>query len=168
MIVMVHAIPAPIMSRFAFSPALPNRPGGLEAPALSQRLHDCLATIADPSRTDSLASVVRYFNDCNSIGDCRWQRLGRYGSVWTEQRSLSTFLALPNGIPSADTFRRVLAIDAKQFAQCFEQWIKQLVEDLGIGVIAIDGKTVKGSYERRLRSQHCIWSVLGQPNSVWC
>jgi len=34
--------------------------------------------------------------------------LGRYGSVWTEQRTwLSTFLALPNGIPSA-AFRRVL------------------------------------------------------------
>jgi len=47
MIVMVH-IPAPIMSRVCLQPTLPNRPGGLEAPALSQRLHDCLATIADP------------------------------------------------------------------------------------------------------------------------
>jgi len=38
---------------------------------------------------------------------------------------LSTFLALPNGIQVRDTFRRVLErIDAKQFAQCFEQWIK--------------------------------------------
>ena len=62
---------------------------------------------------------------------------------------LSTFLALPNGIPSEDTFRRVFErIHPKQFEQCFEQWVKQLVSELGIQVIAIDGKGVNGSYDR--------------------
>jgi len=49
-----------------------------------------------------------------------------------------------------------------------EQWIKQLVEDLGIGVIAIDGKTVKGSYEREtaIAALHLVsaWAT----DSVWC
>lgn len=40
-------------------------------------------------------------------------------------------------------------IDSKQFEHCFEQWMtQQLVDDLGTQVIAIDGKSVKGSYER--------------------
>jgi len=167
---MVHAIPAPIMSKdLPSAPALPNRPGGLEAPALSQATAWLFGDHCWPeSRTDSLASVV----DILTIailsviaGGNGWEDMEVY-----EQRSLvinvSGFTQWHSkcGYLSASIER----IDAKQFAQCFEQWIKQLVEDLGIGVIAIDGKTVKGSYERDCDRRHCIWSVLGQPNSVWC
>ena len=50
---------------------------------------------------------------------------------------------------SADTFRRVFErMNPQQFEHCFEQWITQLVQDLGIQVIAIDGKVAKGSYDR--------------------
>ncbi len=67
---------------------------------------------------------------------------------------LSTFLALPNGLPSADTFRRVFErLNPKQFEHCFEQWVNQLVQDLGIQVIAIDGKNLRGSYDRQSGSQ---------------
>ncbi len=67
----------------------------------------------------------------------------------SKQTWLSTFLPLPNGIPSADTFRRVFErIPHSQFERCFQEWVKQLVEDLGVQVIAIDGKTVRGSYDR--------------------
>jgi hypothetical protein len=62
---------------------------------------------------------------------------------------LSTFLALPDGIPCADTFRRLFErISPQQFEQCFERWVKLLVDDLGIQVIAIDGKGINGSYDR--------------------
>ena len=62
---------------------------------------------------------------------------------------LSMFLALPNGIPSADTFRRVFErINPKQLEQCLEQWVGELVDELGIQVIAIDGKSLRGSYDR--------------------
>jgi hypothetical protein len=62
---------------------------------------------------------------------------------------LSTFLVLPHGIPSADTFRRVFErILPQQLERCFEQWVQQLVNDLGIQVIAMDGKSVRGSYDR--------------------
>jgi predicted transposase YbfD/YdcC len=61
------------------------------------------------------------------------------------------FLALPNGIPSADTFRRLFErIHPQQFEQCFEQSVKFLVEDLGVNLIAIDGKGVNGSYDRAI------------------
>lgn len=39
-------------------------------------------------------------------------------------------------------------IDPKAFEQCFQRWVGTLVERLGAQVIAIDGKTLKGSYNR--------------------
>lgn len=67
----------------------------------------------------------------------------------SKQAWLSTFLSLPNGIPSPDTFRRVFErINPKEFEQCFEQWVNQLVNNLGIQVMAIDGKCLNGSYDR--------------------
>lgn len=49
----------------------------------------------------------------------------------------------------ADTFRRVFErIQAKQFEHCFERWVQLLMNELGIQVIAIDGKNVRGSYDR--------------------
>jgi len=64
---------------------------------------------------------------------------------------LRTFLALPNGIPSHDTFGRVFArLNAEQFQQCFLAWI-QAVSELTRGqVIAIDGKVLRGSCDRLL------------------
>ncbi len=63
---------------------------------------------------------------------------------WLEQ-----FLALPEGVPSADTFRRVFErINPKVFERCFRRWVKSIVETLGAQVIPIDGKTLKGSYDR--------------------
>ena len=77
-----------------------------------------------------------------------WQDMEVYGL--SKQEWLSTFLALPNGIPCADTFRRVFErLNPKQFEQCFEQWVHQLVQDLGIQVIPIDGRNPKGSYDRQ-------------------
>jgi hypothetical protein len=44
---------------------------------------------------------------------------------------LSTFLALPNGIPSPDTFRRVFEkIRPDEFERCFELWVREVLDDL--------------------------------------
>lgn len=62
---------------------------------------------------------------------------------------LSTFLELPNGIPSHDTFNRVLArLDTKAFQECFIAWIASIAEVSGGELIALDGKTVRGSFDR--------------------
>lgn len=61
---------------------------------------------------------------------------------------------MPNEIPSADTFRRVFEkLNPKEFEKCFQTWINQLVEDLGVQVIAIDGKNLRGSYDRESGSK---------------
>ena len=85
---------------------------------------------------------------------------------------LRTFLDLKNGIPSHDTLGRVFAVLCPQeFSRCFTQWITSLGEMLEGGVIAIDGKTVRGSFDKSLGKGaiHMVsaWSsangiVLGQ------
>ena len=59
---------------------------------------------------------------------------------------LGRFLGLPNGIPSYDTFGRVFArLDSVQFERCFKKWVGTVNEVTEGQVVAIDGKTVRGS-----------------------
>jgi len=70
-----------------------------------------------------------------------------YGKA--KRQWLETFLALPNGIPSHDTFARVFArLEPGALEASFQQWMSTLVTKLEAQVIAIDGKTIKGSYDR--------------------
>jgi predicted transposase YbfD/YdcC len=62
---------------------------------------------------------------------------------------LATFLVLPNGIPAHDTFRRVfMLIDPKDFESRFTAWTQAFAKSNDREVIAIDGKTVRGSFDR--------------------
>lgn len=84
-----------------------------------------------------------------------------------KQKWLKTFLELPHGIPSHDTFSRVLSmIDPEQFHECFLAWVKHMSEKLDINVIAIDGKTARGSYDREkgLKALHTVsaWGLRTQ------
>jgi predicted transposase YbfD/YdcC len=83
-----------------------------------------------------------------TIGGAKgWEDIETYGV--SHESWLSSFLALPFGIPSADTYRRLLErISPSSFEQSFKSWLNGLVLDLGAEVIPIDGKTVKGSYDR--------------------
>jgi predicted transposase YbfD/YdcC len=61
------------------------------------------------------------------------------------------FLALPNGIPSHDTFRRVLMlVDPDAFERCFLGWVRAVFrpEEGAPRQVAIDGKTVRRSFDR--------------------
>lgn len=134
---------------FAPPPVRLRRPQPLDAVALSSRLKDCLSEIKDPrverSQLHELSDILSIAILSVIAGGTGWEDMELYGL--SKQSWLSTFLALPNGIPSPDTFRRVLErINPKQFEQCFEQWVRLLVNQLGIQVIAIDGKGVNGSY----------------------
>jgi predicted transposase YbfD/YdcC len=56
------------------------------------------------------------------------------------------FLKLPNGIPSHDTFERVFAkIDPAAFNRCCIAWLRDVSDLVGLGHLAIDGKTLRGS-----------------------
>ena len=70
-----------------------------------------------------------------------------------KQDWLKGFLELPNGIPSHDTFRRVLMlIDPEAFERCFLAWVREVFRSetaVMAEQIAIDGKTVRRSFDRR-------------------
>lgn len=77
---------------------------------------------------------------------------------------LKTFLELPNGIPSHDTFGRVFSlINPKEFEECFCEWIASLTINVSKEIIAIDGKTLRGSHNRKkgVKPLHLVsaWAV---------
>jgi predicted transposase YbfD/YdcC len=99
-----------------------------------------------------------------------WEDMENYGI--SKQPWLAEFLELPNGIPSDDTFRRVFEfINPEELNCCFFQWVETLVKKMAGEIIPIDGKTIRGSYDRN-QSQSALhvisaWSseqrlVLGQ------
>ena len=78
-----------------------------------------------------------------------WVDIELYGN--SKLHWLSTFLELPNGIPSHDTFGRVFSlIDAQQFQFAFYDWVLAVNEITAGQVINIDGKCLRGSDEKRL------------------
>lgn len=83
-----------------------------------------------------------------TIGGAKgWEDIEIYGV--SHESWLSSFLALPYGIPSADTYRRLFeSISPIAFEQSFESWLNSLLIDLEAQVIPIDGKAIKGSYDR--------------------
>jgi predicted transposase YbfD/YdcC len=61
---------------------------------------------------------------------------------------LKQFLELPNGIPSHDTFARVFSrLEPEQFQNCFLNWVKSISKVVAKEVVAIDGKTLRHSYD---------------------
>ena len=76
---------------------------------------------------------------------------------------LKTFLKLPNGVPSHDTFGRVLAaLDPDAFEQCLLQWTEALAAESGGPLVAIDGKTIRASVDKAAKK-----SAIHMVNA-WC
>jgi predicted transposase YbfD/YdcC len=84
----------------------------------------------------ALCAVIAGAND--------WQQVvtfARRRHAWFD-----TFLDLPNGIPSHDTFERLFdRLDPQVFQTCFRRWVEALTQALGVRHIAIDGKTLRHS-----------------------
>jgi hypothetical protein len=82
-------------------------------------------------------------------GQHTWTGIAWYGQDHYDW--LKTFLRLPNGIPSHDTFRYVFTrLDPAAFQRCFTSWIEALSQATDLKQIAIDGKALRGSLIRFL------------------
>jgi predicted transposase YbfD/YdcC len=85
---------------------------------------------------------------CAAIcGADNWEDVAGFGEA--KLAWFKTFLELPNGIPSHDTFNRVFArLDPQQFQTCFTGWIRATSTLIGGQVIAIDGKVLRRSHDK--------------------
>lgn len=67
----------------------------------------------------------------------------------TKEDWLRTFLKMPNGVPSHDTFSRIFSrLNPEQFRDSFWSWTQSLGKNFAGEIIAIDGKTVRGSFDK--------------------
>jgi predicted transposase YbfD/YdcC len=122
----------------------------VELPRTSISEH--FATLTDPrverSQAHLLLEIVTIALCGVICGADDWvavETFGREKAAW-----LGTFLALPGGIPSHDTFGRVFArLNPEEFRRCFLAWVRAVVGDPGEQVVAIDGKTLRRSHDRR-------------------
>jgi|SRR5262245_4260090 len=116
-------------------------------------------TLRDPrvvGRSKHLLVDIVVLAICGVIADCDdWADIAQFArnrKAWFQR-----FLKLPGGVPSHDTFERVFAaLDPRAFQRCCLAWLHEAADVLGIGHIAIDGKTLRGSAGAALGPLHLV------------
>jgi predicted transposase YbfD/YdcC len=136
-----------------------------EAKILKKSVLQHFQHLQDPrverTKDHSLVSIVTIAVLAVLSGADGFTAIETYGKA--KQAWLETFLDLPHGIPSHDTFGRVFGmLEPQALEHRFLSWVGSITQKLGIGLIHIDGKTAKGSYDRegKLKALHCVsaWS----------
>ena len=116
----------------------------------SLSLADCFADLPDPrvecTRLHALTDLLVIAICAVVCGAEGWDDIVLFAQAkedWLQER-----LALENGLPCADTYRRVFArLEPEAFAQRFLAWVETLQEQMKGQVIAVDGKTLRHSFE---------------------
>src|SRR4051794_40673073 len=113
-----------------------------------------LETIEDPRcawKVEHRLLDILVIAVCAVLGEAEsFEDIALYGRC--KRDWLGTLLELPNGIPSHDTFRRgLMLVDPAAFERCFLEWVRSVfrVEAGAPRRIAIDGKAVRCSFDRR-------------------
>src|SRR5262245_5666382 len=92
-------------------------------------------------RLDDILGVALCAVICGADSFEQIERFGKARHDW-----LRRFLELRGGIPSHDTFNRVLAaLDRKRFAACFGRWMADLCRATGLRPVAVDGKACRAA-----------------------
>jgi len=116
---------------------------------MNTRLLDYFTDIMDPrverTKLHKLEDILAIAICAIICGADGWTEMAFFGQC--KQQWFETFLELPNGIPSDDTFRRVIsALKPDEFEACFQRWTKA-VSNHQSDIIAIDGKTLRRSHD---------------------
>src|SRR5262247_3542308 len=132
----------------------------------SARLFDYVVHVSAPRSANARHRLFDIFVIalCAVIsGADGWEDMEEYGQAQAEW--LQQFLELPHGIPSHDTFRRVLSrLKLDELTQCFVNWTETLRESLDGDIVAIDGKTLRRSFDQAA-SQGAIHMVSAWANA---
>ena len=101
----------------------------------------------DRTRDHSLHDILVIAVCAVLAGLEHWTQIADYGQA--NQEWFGTFLDLPNGIPSHDTFGRVFAaLDPDEFEKRLQRWVHAVAGSSAGKHIAIDGKTLRRSFDR--------------------
>ena len=117
---------------------------------------DHFRSLEDPrierSKRHQLLDIVAIAICAVICGADSWVYVELFGK--SKEEWLRSFLDLPNGIPSHDTFGDVFSrLDPEQFQRCFVEWTQAVAALLPGEVVAIDGKTVRRSHDKRAGRQ---------------
>src|SRR5260221_1682661 len=135
---------------------------------------DYFSSLTDPrierTKRHNLIDIISIALCGIICGADNWVDIEEFGK--SKESWLRNFLALPNGIPSHDTFGEVFSrLDADEFQSGFMAWVEQVNTVMQGQLIAIDGKTLRGSGDKYVgkRVIHIVsaWAssnrlVLGQ------
>lgn len=110
---------------------------------------ECFADVTDPrmekKTKHSLMNMITIVICSVISGADSWVEIAAYGKAKYDW--LKTFLELPNGIPSHDTFGRFFALlSTEELERCFQRWVQSVAEVVE-GSIHIDGKQLRRSYD---------------------
>src|SRR5205085_12290427 len=111
-------------------------------------LFDSLGQVPDPrmerTKLHQLVDILVIAVCATICAAETWEEIEEFGRA--KESWFKKFLALPNGIPSHDTFRRVfLLISPKKFQEAFLVWVRSVAEVAAGEVVAIDGKQARGA-----------------------
>jgi predicted transposase YbfD/YdcC len=125
----------------------------------SPQLKDHFVTIAEPrtgpAQLHELLDILMIAICARLCGADSFTDIALWGRC--QQDWLKTWLSLPHGIPSHDTFNRVFGlIKPAEFAACFQSWTEALRQTVAGEVIAIDGKTLRGSRSKTQGPLHLV------------
>jgi predicted transposase YbfD/YdcC len=116
---------------------------------VSARIKDHFSELTDPRRREVLHPLINIVTIalCAVIcGADDFVSIAAYGRE--KQKWLARFLDLSAGIPSHDRFNAVFALlKPSEFEKCLLSWITALHEIIGRQVVAIDGKTLRRSFD---------------------
>ncbi|PIS28337.1 hypothetical protein COT42_08390 [Candidatus Saganbacteria bacterium CG08_land_8_20_14_0_20_45_16] len=155
------------------------------------KAHPCPSAGATPTTENPTTTIVEHFANlkdpridrtkrhllpdiltvtiCAIIcGADNWADIETFGKC--KEQWFKTFLKLPHGIPSHDTFGRVFAaLDAATFSVCFTQWINAVSEISHGSLVAIDGKTLRRSFDRGAEQAaiHMVSAWVENNQLVW-
>jgi predicted transposase YbfD/YdcC len=100
----------------------------------------------DRTKLHRLSDMIALALCATICGADSWADVERFGKEKLDW--LQTFLPLENGVPSHDTFGRVFArLDTEEFLACLTHWVNSLQLDLQGASVAIDGKTLRRSFD---------------------
>jgi len=116
-------------------------------PTIEQHFSDLSDPRIDRTKLHELMNILVIALCAVIAGADNWEDVEEFGKAQNEW--FQTFLDLPNGIPSHDTFTRVFArLDPEQFQACFMRWMSAVSEVIGGQVIAMDGKVLRRSHDK--------------------